>query len=85
RMYIEDLNGEQYPLQAAVDRDRGVNGEKTISFSLYEEKWNQDYFKSIDTCWKVGFDGDDYEIVIPRSKVRGKKAMWELKAVHRFF
>ncbi len=85
KMYIEDLNGEQYPLQAAVDRDRGVNGEKTISFSLYEEKWNQDYFKSIDTCWKVGFDGDDYEIVIPRSKVRGKKAMWELKAVHRFF
>ncbi len=84
-MYIEDLNGEQYPLQAAVDRDRGINGEKTISFSLYEEKWNQDYFKSIDTCWKVGFDGDDYEIVIPRSKARGKKAMWELKAVHRFF
>ena len=85
KMYIEDLNGEQYPLQASVDRDRGVNGEKTISFSLYEERWNQDYFKNIDTCWKVGFDGDDYEIVIPRSKVRGKKAMWELKAVHRFF
>ncbi|PGR00706.1 phage tail protein [Priestia megaterium] len=85
KMYIEDLNGEQYPLQAAVDRDRGVNGEKTISFSLYEEKWNEEYFKNIDTCWKVGFDGDDYEIVIPRSKVRGKKAMWELKAVHRFF
>ncbi|MCL9634662.1 phage tail protein [Bacillus zanthoxyli] len=85
KMYIEDLNGEQYPLQAAVDRDRGVNGEKSISFPLYEEKWNEDYFKNIDTCWKVGFDGDDYEIVIPRSKARGKKAMWELKAVHRFF
>ncbi|MCL9637715.1 phage tail protein [Bacillus zanthoxyli] len=85
KMYIEDLNGEQYPLQASVDRDRGVNGEKTISFSLFEEKWNQEYFKNIDTCWKVGFDGDDYEIVIPRSKVRGNKAMWELKAVHRFF
>jgi len=84
-MYIEDLNGEQYPLRAAVDRDRGVNGEKSISFPLYEEKWNEDYFKNIDTCWKVGFDGDDYEIVIPRSKARGKKAMWELKAVHRFF
>ncbi|MED3888000.1 phage tail protein [Priestia aryabhattai] len=85
KMYIEDLNGEQYPLRAAVDRDRGVNGEKAISFSLYEEKWNKDYFKNIDACWKVGFDGDDYEIVIPRSKARGKKAMWELKAVHRFF
>lgn len=85
KMYIEDLNGEQYPLRAAVDRDRGVNGEKSISFPLYEEKWNEDYFKNIDTCWKVGFDGDDYEIVIPRVKARGKKAMWELKAVHRFF
>lgn len=84
-MYIEDLNGEQYPLQAVVDRDRGVNGEKAISFSLFEEKWNKDYFKDIDNCWKVGFDGDEYEIVIPRAKVRGKKAMWELKAVHRFF
>ncbi|MEQ7806153.1 phage tail protein [Priestia aryabhattai] len=85
KMYIEDLNGEQYPLQAAVDRDRGVNGEKSISFSLYEEKWNQDYFKNIDTCWKVGFSGDDYEILIPRAKGRGKKAVWEVKAVHRFF
>ncbi len=84
-MYIEDLQGEQYPLQAAVDRERGINGEKSISLTLYEEKWNEDYFKNIDTCWKVGFDDDEYEVVIPRAKARGKKAVWELKAVHRFF
>ncbi|WP_281998490.1 phage tail protein [Priestia flexa] len=84
-MFIEDLQGEQYPLQAAVDRERGINGEKSISLTLYEEKWNEDYFKNIDTCWKLGFDGDEYEVVIPRAKARGKKAVWELKAVHRFF
>jgi Prophage endopeptidase tail len=84
-MYIEDLYGEQYFAQSVVDRARRVNGEKEISLSLFEEGWNKEYFSKIDHHWKIGFDGEEYVVMIPRSKPRGKKAMKELKAVHRFF
>lgn len=84
-MYVEDLYGEQHFAQSVVTRNRRVNGEKEISLSIFSEEWNEQYFNQLDHHWKVGFDSEEYVVMIPRTKPRGKKAVKELKAVHRFF
>lgn len=84
-MYLEDLQGDQYFAHAVVTRDRRVNGEKEISLSITKDHWNEEYFDNLDHHWKVNFDGEEYVVMIPKGRPRGKKAVKELNAVHRFF
>ncbi|OXS69831.1 phage tail protein [Priestia filamentosa] len=84
-MYVEDLEGNQYFAQGEVTRTRRVNGEKELSLTFVESEQNQEWFHALDHHWKVGFDEEEYVVIIPKVQSKGSRAVKSVQAIHRFF
>ncbi|MGG3623870.1 phage tail protein [Bacillus gobiensis] len=84
-LYIEDLNGNQFFALGDVEEKARVNGEKEITVSFTENKVNSKFIRKLDHRWIIGYEGEEYVVLIPRKRTNGSKLVVEAPAVHKFF
>lgn len=85
-MYVRDLQGEEYALQAISISDYELNGNRSLSCVIYATKVNKIFIKNISEMWVI-VDHDDVEhkIVYCKKKGKGNSLEVDIKAIPLFF
>lgn len=91
-MYVRDLNGREYHLQATTTHDFELNGNQSISFTVLPTKANNRFISDISEMWEVIDDNDVvHKIVYCKKQGIGlnspgkKRLKVEVKAIPLFF
>src|SRR5699024_2764378 len=71
-MYVRDLKGNEYHLQATVTHDLELNGNQSLSFTVLPTKANRRFIGDLSEMWEV-IDGKGvvHRIVYCKQKGRG--------------
>lgn len=85
-MYVRNLTGEEFPLQAATTNEMELNGNQSISATIYPTKVNNAFINDITELWVVGdLDGVEHKIIYAKKKGEGDRLTVEVKAIPLFF
>src|SRR5699024_973198 len=57
-MYVRDLKGNEYTVQATVTNDNEVNGNQSLTGDIEYNKVNALFLKDLDTLWEI-YDHND--------------------------
>ena len=81
-LYIIDEKGKGHGALAEFGVTHGVNGEKSITGTIYT---NEEVIHGIDRGWKLRFDGETYAFIYAKPVDLGDVVQVEFDAVHSFF
>ena len=71
-MYVRDLKGNEYHLQATVTHDLELNGNQSLSFTVLPTKANRKFIGDLSEMWEVIDDkGVVHRIVYCKQKGKG--------------
>ncbi|MYL41832.1 phage tail protein [Virgibacillus salexigens] len=84
-MYIRNLNGDEFALQATTTTDLELNGNQSLSLQLLPSKVNKLFIDEVAELWQITADGITYKIVYAKRKGEGRLLTVEVKAVPLFF
>ncbi|MFB4471835.1 phage tail protein [Oceanobacillus caeni] len=91
-MFVRDLNGREYHLQATTTHDFELNGNQSLTFEVLPTKINNRFISDISEMWEVIDDNDVVHKVVYCKKQGigpyspGKKRLKvEIKAIPLFF
>lgn len=85
-MYIRNLEGEEFLLQATTSHSLELNGDQSIEFTVIPSKVNRLFIKDVTEMWTVTDDDDiEYRIIFCKRKGEGDMMTVEVKAVPLFF
>ena len=85
-MYVKDLSGNEYVLQATSTNEGELNGNQSFSATIYATKVNKLFINDITEMWTVtDHDGVEHKIIYCRKKGEGNSLAVEIKAVPLFF
>lgn len=91
-MFVRDLNGKEYHLQATTTHDFELNGNQSLTFEVLPTKINNRFISDISEMWEVIDDNDVVHKVVYCKKQGigpyspGKKRLKvEIKAIPLFF
>ena len=79
---IIDHEGNGYGAQAEITRRKGVNGEKSLTGTIYT---NDKVLNGVDRGWKLEFENELYAFIFALPKDSGNQIELEFDAVHEFF
>lgn len=79
---IIDHEGNGYGAQAEITRKKGVNGEKSLTGTIYT---NDEVLNGVDRGWKLEFENELYAFIFALPKDTGDIIELEFDAVHEFF
>ncbi|MDM5188620.1 phage tail protein [Bacillus sp. DX4.1] len=84
---VTDLAGNSEPLVGfkGLTRQRTINGEKILSFSLFPCKENEFSFSMVEEESKVEFDGETYVIKSLKERNVGLTYYKQVECIHEFF
>src|SRR5690625_5179528 len=86
KLYVRDLNGEEYPVQATVTQDYELNGNQSLTATILPTKVNKSFISDISEMWElIDFDGVTYKIIYAKRQGAGNLLTVEIKAVPLFF
>ncbi|WP_428909463.1 phage tail protein [Niallia sp. Krafla_26] len=85
-MYVRDLDGNEYPLQATSTNDQELNSNQSLTFRILPTKANNLFIKDISEMWEV-VDHDDvpHKIIYFKKRGEGITLTVEIKAIPLFF
>lgn len=85
-MYVRNLSGIEYPLQASTTQDSEINGNRTLSLSVLPTKVNNVFIADIAEMWAV-IDDDDvaHKVVYAKRQGVGNTLTVVIKAVPLFY
>lgn len=85
-MYVEDLTGNQYPLQATSTNNYELNGNQDLALKIIPTKANKLFINEIDLLWKIiDLDGVKHAITYCKKRGEGDSLTVEIRAVPKFF
>ena len=79
---IIDHEGNGHGALAEVTRKKGVNGEKSLTGTIYT---NEKVLSGVDRGWKLEFENELYAFIFALPKDAGDQIELEFDAVHEFF
>ncbi|WP_257141878.1 phage tail protein [Bacillus wiedmannii] len=84
---VTDLAGNTEPLVGfkGLTRNRAVNGEKILSFSLFPCEHNKFSFGLVKEESKIEFDGETYVIKSAKGRNIGNTYYKQVECIHEFF
>lgn len=85
-IYVIDLEGNEYPLQATTTKDLELNGNQSLSFKIPLSKVNKQFIHDITELWQV-VDHDDiaHKIIYLKKRGEGSTLSIEVKAIPKIF
>lgn len=85
-MYVSNLNGDEYPLQATIQNDYELNGNQSLTATILPTKVNKLFINKIDKLWTIT-DHDDvaHKIVYFKKQGTGDTVTVNIKAIPLFF
>ena len=85
-MYVRNLAGDEYAVQATVTNDNEVNGNQSLTGDIEYNKVNALFLSGLDTLWEI-YDHDDvgYKIINLNKKGNGNKLQVSFTAIPLFF
>ncbi|MCC2248865.1 phage tail protein [Virgibacillus sp. AGTR] len=84
-MFIRDLEGNEYPLQATTKIDEQLNGNQSLSLKILPTKVNTLFIGNVTEMWQVITDEITYKVVYAKRKGEGQLMSTDIKAVPLFF
>ncbi|MFC3212732.1 phage tail protein [Planomicrobium okeanokoites] len=85
-MYVRDLEGNEYPLEATVTHDFELNGKPVLSFVAKPSKVNDVFLKELSEMWQViDFDDVVHRIEYARKRGEGDRLSVDVKATPSFY
>ncbi|SDC21368.1 phage minor structural protein, N-terminal region [Bacillus wiedmannii] len=86
-LMVTDLTGNSEPLVGfkGFTRKRLVNGERTLSFSLFPYKENQVAFPITKEESVIEFEEEEYVIKLLKERNMGRKFYKQAEAIHKFY
>lgn len=85
-MYVIDLAGNEYPLQATSTNDGEVNGNQSLSATILSTKANKLFIDDITEMWRViDHDSVEHKIIYCKKQGEGNDLKVEMKAIPLFF
>lgn len=85
-MYVRDLEGEEYLLQATSTNNLELNGNQNLTFKILSTKVNKQFINDISEMWEV-VDNDDvpHKIIYFKKQGEGNSLSVNIKAIPLFF
>lgn len=83
-MYIRSLDGQEFQCVTSVVRDREVNGDRVITFTLFDDANHSDFLFDIMNEWTVVFGGEEYKVYLINESPKGRRASRKITAIHTF-
>lgn len=85
-MYVTDLEGNDFMVQATTSKENEVNGNQKFSGEIKYNKVNSLFLKKIDRLWEI-YDHDDvgYKIITLNKQGVGDKLKASFTAIPLFF
>lgn len=72
-MYVIDLEGNEYPLQATSTNEKEVNGNQSLSTTILATKVNKKFISDIKEMWRiVDHDNVEHKIIYAKRKGVGR-------------
>src|SRR5699024_7250436 len=72
-MYVIDLEGNEYPLQATTTNEKEVNGNQSLSTTILATKVNKKFISDIKEMWRiVDHDNVEHKIIYDKRKCIGR-------------
>ncbi|MGH1326221.1 phage tail protein [Bacillus pretiosus] len=86
-LMVTDLTGNSEPLVGfkGFTRKRLINGERTLSFSLFPYKENQVAFPITKEESVIEFEDEEYVIKLLKERNMGRKFYKQAEAIHKFY
>lgn len=84
-IYVRNLEGEEYTVQATTKVDNEINGNQSISGDILHNQVNELFIKDIERLWEI-YDHDDvgYKILTLRKKGIGDRMKASFTAIPLF-
>ena len=85
-MFVTDLEGNDYPIQATTTNEAELNGNQSISLIIEANKVNNLFIDNLERMWQIT-DHDDitYIIIYCIRKGKGDKLTINVKGIPLFF
>src|SRR5699024_3761637 len=72
-MYVIDLSGKEYTLQATSTNEKEVNGNQSLSATILSTKVNKNFIADIKEMWRiVDHDNVEHKIIYAKRKGVGR-------------
>ncbi|WP_077325800.1 phage tail protein [Virgibacillus siamensis] len=85
-MYVRDLNGNEYPIQATIQNDYELNGSQQFSATIEVSKVNNLFIDEIGEMWIISDHNDvEHKIIYAKRQGKGERLTVNVKAVPLFF
>jgi hypothetical protein len=85
-MYVRDLEGNEYPVQATYTLEQELNGDQTFVTKLSSNRVNDVFIQDIAEMWVIAdHDGTEYKIKYAKKKGKGSRLAVDVKAIPFFF
>lgn len=85
-VHVRDLTGNEFPLQATTVNEYELNGNMSITATIYPSKVNQAFIRDITEMWTlVDHDGVEHKIIYVKRKGEGASLYVEVKGIPLFF
>src|SRR4051794_17729523 len=85
-MYVRDLEGNEYPLQATTTNEYELNGNQSISLTIQSSKVNDLFIDDISEMWEiVDHDNVEHKIVYAKRQGKGNRLTVDIKGIPLFF
>jgi hypothetical protein len=85
-MYVRNLTGDEFPLQATLTHDMELNGNRTLSSTIKSNKVNDAFINDLTQMWEIVDDEDvAHKIVYFKKKGEGNRLFVDIKAIPLFF
>ncbi|MGM0206429.1 hypothetical protein IGI96_000898 [Enterococcus sp. DIV0421] len=81
-IHFIDETGKQHVAIAECQKTKGVNGEKSLSGTIYT---NNEVLEGIGRGWRIQFEDDTYCLIYVNPIDEGNRIIIEFDAVHEFF
>lgn len=84
-MYVRDLEGNEFSVQATTTKDNEMNGNQSLTGTIEYTKVNAHFLHEIDRLWEI-YDHDDvgYKIITLNKQGKGNKLFASFTAVPLF-
>jgi Prophage endopeptidase tail/Prophage endopeptidase tail N-terminal domain len=83
-LYIRSLDGQEFQCVTSVVRDREVNGDRVITFTLFDDANHSSFLFDIMNEWTVVFGGEEYKVYLINESPKGRRASRKITAIHTF-
>ncbi|WP_062513915.1 phage tail protein [Halobacillus sp. KGW1] len=85
-MYIRDLEGNEYPVQATISISSEKNGNHELSSTVMPTIVNRHFINDLSEMWEIVDHNDvDYKIIYAKPQGKGELPTVQIKAIPLFF